>query len=64
MSDKTNTKKSSDKLINIIKIKECYEDEFKEIVSLGNKMGFTKRDIENNPEILLHLFYSWLDITK
>ena len=38
--------------------------EFDEIISLGNKMGFAKRDIENNPELLLHFFYSWLDITK
>jgi len=62
--DKTNTKNDTEKMKKIIRIKNCYKNEFDEIISLGNKMGFAKRDIENNPELLLHFFYSWLDITK
>ena len=62
--EKTNTKKQNDKTIKLLRIKESYKREFTEIISLGHKMGFTKRDIENNPELLLHFFYSWLDITK
>ena len=36
MSDKTNTKKTSDKLIKVIKIKECYEDEALRYVQCHN----------------------------
>lgn len=64
MSGSINTENVNNKQTNINKIVISYDKEFNEIIQLGKKMGFTSTDLENNPCILLHIFYSWLDIIK
>jgi len=52
------------KKVNITKVSNTYMDEFVNIIQLGIKMGYTKKDIEQHPILLLHFFYSWLEENK
>ena len=45
-------------------IKASYRKDIEEIVSLGNKCGWTVKDMEDTPELLIHLFYEYLDLIK
>jgi len=45
-------------------IKNSYKSELEDIVSLANKLGWKTVQLEENPELLLHIFYEYLDIIK
>lgn len=45
-------------------IKMSYRNDIAEIVSLGNKCGWSVKEMEQNPELLIHLFYEYLDLIK
>lgn len=48
----------------ILIIKNTYKKELTDIVSLANKLGWKAKELEENPELLLHVFYEYLDIIK
>jgi hypothetical protein len=45
-------------------IKNSYTTELSDIISLANKLGWKTRELEEHPELLLHMFYEYLDIIK
>lgn len=55
---------TQNKQVKLLIIKESYNSELGNIVSLGKKLGWSIADMEENPELLLHLFYEYLDIIK
>ena len=48
----------------ILLIKESYRSDMENIVSLANKLGWTTTELEEHPELLIHVFYEYLDIIK
>ena len=48
----------------LIIIKKSYTTELSDIISLANKLGWKTRELEEHPELLLHVFYEYLDIIK
>lgn len=60
-----NTENNKDnRQARILIIKNTYEKELTDIVSLANKLGWKATELEENPELLLHVFYEYLDIIK
>lgn len=60
-----NTENNKDnRQARILIIKNTYEKELTDIVSLANKLGWKALELEENPELLLHVFYEYLDIIK
>ena len=49
---------------NIKQISEHYLDDFQQILILANQMGISTKQVQNNPPIILWLFYEWLDCNK
>ena len=45
-------------------IKNSYKSDLENICSLANKLGWKTAELEENPELLLHVFYEYLDIIK
>tara|TARA_R110000765_G_scaffold21_2_gene47 strand:- start:724 stop:909 length:186 start_codon:yes stop_codon:yes gene_type:complete len=45
-------------------IKNSYKKEMGDIVSLANKLGWKTSQLEEHPELLLFVFYEYLDIIK
>ena len=45
-------------------IKNSYKKELTDIVSLANKLGWKATELEENPELLLHVFFEYLDLIK
>tara|TARA_R110000787_G_scaffold283999_1_gene397292 strand:+ start:322 stop:507 length:186 start_codon:yes stop_codon:yes gene_type:complete len=48
----------------LIIIKKSYTTELSDIISLANKLGWKAKELEEHPELLLHVFYEYLDIIK
>tara|TARA_R110000803_G_scaffold101544_1_gene169469 strand:+ start:433 stop:618 length:186 start_codon:yes stop_codon:yes gene_type:complete len=48
----------------ILLIKESYRSDMENIVSLANKLGWKTTELEEHPELLIHVFYEYLDIIK
>ena len=61
MNSPNNNKERKDK---ILIIKESYKEHLQDIVNLANKLGWKSKELEENPELLLHVFYEYLDLIK
>ena len=61
MNSPNNNKERKDK---ILIIKESYKELLQDIVNLANKLGWKSKELEENPELLLHVFYEYLDLIK
>ena len=48
----------------ILLIKESYRNDMENIVSLAIKLGWKTTELEEHPELLIHVFYEYLDIIK
>ena len=53
MNSPNNNKERKDK---ILIIKESYKEHLQDIVNLANKLGWKSKELEENPELLLHVF--------
>jgi len=56
--------KKEERQKQLLIIKNSYTDELSNIVCLANKLGWKASELEENPELLLHIFYEYLDIIK
>lgn len=61
MNTENNKKERQEK---ILLIKESYRSDMENIISLANKLGWKTAELEEHPELLLHIFYEYLDIIK
>jgi hypothetical protein len=61
MNTENNKKERQEK---ILLIKESYRSDMENIISLANKLGWKTTELEEHPELLLHIFYEYLDIIK
>ena len=55
---------TDDRQKKILFIKNAYKKVMGEIVNLAKKLGWNTTDMEEHPEILLHVFFEYLDIIK
>jgi hypothetical protein len=46
---------------DIYELNAIYENEWVEFIRDANKKGFSDEQISENPMVLLHLFYLWLE---
>ena len=54
-------KNKHDRQMEILKIKNFYSNSWEQIMELSQKLGWKFEEMEQNPVLILHVFYAWLE---